>query len=220
MYHIEEDERDVFKHMPRLKVKLDIERTLLAEKLNFNLQSFGDTKLLSTLSLLSQSVSALRRYHGLKKVTATSHLISSELQEGQYKKIIIFGIHTDVLLTLKKLFTQEKLRSILITGKMSSEDRFKAQKLFQDDPYNKYPICIGNIHAAGVNLTLTAATQVVFIEQDWVPGNNKQAADRAHRIGQNMTVNVRHMCIKDSIDEKITAALTRKIQEISTFIKH
>lgn len=230
VYHVEEDERDVFERMPELKVKLDIERRILAEKLNFNLDSFGTTKLLSTLSLLSQSVSALRRYHGLKKVTPTGYLISNELQEGQYKKIIIFGIHTDVLCALRRFFLNEGFKVILVTGKTSSENRFKAQKRFQKSSIlrskrgsmgmEEYPIFIGNIQAAGVNLTLTAATQVVFIEQDWVPGNNKQAADRAHRIGQKETVNVRHICIKDSIDEKITATLTRKIQEISTFIKH
>ena len=148
----------------------------------------------------------------------TAHLISSELQEGQYKKIIVFGIHTDVLYALRRSFLTEGFKVILVTGSTSSENRFKAQKRFQSDP--SYPIFIGNIQAAGVNLTLTAATQVVFIEQDWVPGNNKQAADRAHRIGQNQTVSVRHICIRDSIDEKITATLTRKIQEISTFIKH
>lgn len=216
-YYIEGDKSDVLKFRPDLKTKLADELNSLCERLNFNLDSVNDDRLLAVLSLMSQSISSLRRYHGLTKIRPVAEMVRQELQAKEYKKIIIFGIHTDVLETLERSFLQSKFKVLLITGQTHPKKRFEMQNQFQDDPETQ--IIIGNIQAAGTNLTLTAASQVLFIEQDWVPGNNKQAADRAHRFGQKETVTVRHIAIKDSIDSKITATLTRKIQEISTFIK-
>jgi SNF2 family DNA or RNA helicase len=62
---------------------------------------------------------------------------------------------------------------------------------------------------------LTAAHQVVFIEQDWVPGNNAQAVMRCHRIGQSKPVHVRFFAIAGSLDEKVSRVLRRKAQELT-----
>jgi SWI/SNF-related matrix-associated actin-dependent regulator 1 of chromatin subfamily A len=43
----------------------------------------------------------------------------------------------------------------------------------------------GNLHAAGVGLNLTAATDVVFNDLDWVPGNQWHGEDRIYRVGQH-----------------------------------
>lgn len=216
IYYIEGDtDARILKEHPDLKEKLNQEYMMLTEKLGFNWGSISDERLLSALMIMGQAVPSLRRYHGLKKVRPVAELIREELRAGEYKKIIVFGIHRDVLETLAKELSSE-FGVLLVTGKMSAIQKFEAQELFQNS--DKYQIWIGNIIASGTNLTLTAANQEIFIEDDWVPGNNKQAADRAHRFSQTEAVNVRHIAIKNSLDEKITASLTRKVQEISTFI--
>ena len=64
--------------------------------------------------------------------------------------------------------------------------------------------------AGGVGVTLTAATQVVFNDLDWVPANHWQAEDRAYRIGQTGTVNVSYLVATDTVDEFVRSALQVK----------
>lgn len=214
-YYIKGDsDAAIFKKFPELKDKIQKELAHLQEELGYDLD-VSDEKLLSTLEFMSQSISGLRRYHGLKKVKETAELIDFELKSQHYNKLIVFGHHTDVLEGLRNYL--KHYESVFITGAVNDMQRQFAVEDFQTNPNVK--IFFGNILAAGTSITLTAASQVIFIEDDWVPGNNQQAADRAHRYGQKETVNVRHIAIKDSIDGKITAANVRKIKEIRTFIK-
>jgi len=213
IFYVKDDKN--FKPPPELKEKLEKELARLEELTGFSVgQELSDDKLLNVLHMMSHSVSSLRRYHALKKVAPAIELISNELREKQYEKILIFGIHSDVLAMVYEGL--KEFGACLVTGATPSSERFALQEKFQND--KNLRVFIGNIQAAGTNLTLTASSEVVFIEQDWVPGNNKQASDRSNRYGQTRRVNVRNLCISDSIDEKIVEALTRKLREISTFI--
>ena len=69
---------------------------------------------------------------------------------------------------------------------------------------------LANIIAGGIGLNLTAATQVVFNDLDWVPANHWQAEDRAYRIGQTRTVNVTYMVAADTIDDFVQSVLETK----------
>jgi hypothetical protein len=68
--------------------------------------------------------------------------------------------------------------------------------------------------AAGVGITLTAASTVIFAELDWVPGNISQCEDRTHRIGQLNQVLIQHIVLEDSIDYTLANSLIKK-QEIA-----
>ncbi len=69
---------------------------------------------------------------------------------------------------------------------------------------------IGNYLAMGIGFTLTKATRGLFVEFSWVPGENEQAGDRMHRIGQTGSVHIQYMVYKNSIDKKVIEALLRK----------
>ncbi len=68
--------------------------------------------------------------------------------------------------------------------------------------------------SAGVGITLTAASNVLFIDYSFVPADHKQSADRIHRIGQTAeSINIYQLYAKDTIDEKMVEMLANK-QEI------
>lgn len=162
------------------------------------------------LTGLAQSVSTLRRYSALQKVESTAEVICEEFEARAYEKIIIFAIHHDAIELLRERLA--KFRPAAVTGKTPNQNRQAEVDRFQKDP--RCQVFLGNIMAAGTGLTLTAANHVLFLEQDWVPGNNAQAASRARRIGQGKPVFVRTVCLRDSIDEKISGVIARKTREL------
>ena len=75
--------------------------------------------------------------------------------------------------------------------------------------------------AAGVGLTLTAASTVIFAELHWTPGVLAQAEDRTHRIGQKNSVNVIYCVCKEkdlSIDMSLWSMIGRKVNNIGRII--
>ena len=70
---------------------------------------------------------------------------------------------------------------------------------------------LANIIAGGIGLNLTAASQVVFNDLDWVPANHWQAEDRAYRIGQTRH-GERHLheSAPNTFDDFVRAVLSTK----------
>jgi SNF2 family DNA or RNA helicase len=163
---------------------------------------------------ISDSVSTLRRINGLKKVRNIARLVDQELKDNAYEKIIIFGIHREVIGELHSELHHHGV--VTVYGMTKPRDRQEAIDAFQFNPGIR--VFIGNITAAGTAITLTAANQVLFAEMDWVPGNNAQAMARAHRRGQEKTVFVRFAALDDSLDTKITKVLKRKTEELTQLI--
>ena len=78
------------------------------------------------------------------------------------------------------------------------------QKSIDDFQSNKNTRCmVANLAAGGVGHTLTAAHHLVFVEFDWVPGNNAQCIKRILRIGQKNHCIIHWIMVQDSIDSII-----------------
>jgi SNF2 family DNA or RNA helicase len=87
---------------------------------------------------------------------------------------------------------------------------------FQNSKIARVLIC--QLHCAGTSLTLTASDQVMFVDLDWVPGNNEQAAARCHRIGQTRPVTVRCVMLENSFDQHISRVLMRKTAQLKSLM--
>lgn len=125
-------------------------------------------------------------------------------------KVIVFAHHLDVVDAIRDGL--QDYNPVLCTGPMKPEERQKSVDAFQTQ--DDCRVFIGTIGAAGVGLTLTAASTVLFCELDWVPGNMTQAEDRAHRIGQTNAVNIVHVVLDGSLDQRMAATLIEK-QEVA-----
>lgn len=125
---------------------------------------------------------------------------------GRQQKVICFYHHSDVGDIFEKHFGT--VRTIRIDGDTPVSKRQILVDRFQNDP--TCDIALLSIKAAGVGLTLTAASIVIFAELDWVPGDMSQAEDRAHRIGQIDNVLVYHCVIQGTIDATMIHKLVKK----------
>lgn len=180
------------------------------EKDFFSRDFENDQTSLRALIGLSKSVSTVRMFTALQKLNNCADTIASELANFAYDKVVIFAIHRDIVEGLRVKL--KEFGAVTVYGGTPPEKRQRHIDSFQNNP--KTRVFIGNIGAAGTAITLTAAHQVVFVELDWVPGNNAQAAARCHRIGTTKPLTVRYFCLSNSIDEKVSKALIRKSKEL------
>jgi hypothetical protein len=72
------------------------------------------------------------------------------------------------------------------------------------------PVLLASLKAGGTGLTLTAATHVVHLDRWWNPAVEQQATDRAFRIGQRRTVQVRTFSCPGTVEERIDALIRSK----------
>lgn len=149
-----------------------------------------------------EAVSRVRHETALAKAPQVIEFLKDVVENGE--KVVVFGWHQDVLGAIHEAFPG----SVLVTGDTSMTRRQKAIDGFQQDPEVK--MFIGSIGAAGVAITLTAASHVVFAELDWVPGNVTQAEDRCHRKGQHNAVLVQHLVLQGSLDATMARMLVNK----------
>ncbi len=94
------------------------------------------------------------------------------------RKTLVFAYHREVIDGLATALRRAGHNVVTFTGRTRGSTAV-VQRFKQD------PSClffIGNMRAAGIGITLTAASLVVFAELDWTPAIHHQAEDRAsHR---------------------------------------
>ena len=90
----------------------------------------------------------------------------------------------------------------------STNDRADVVRTFQDP--GGPPVMLVSLKAGGTGLNLTAADHVFLLDPWWNPAVEDQAADRAHRIGQERPVMVYRMVTKDTVEERILELQQRK----------
>lgn len=120
------------------------------------------------------------------------------------KKIILFCNLHDVVDRLLAAFPS----AVCVTGRQSMEEKQASVDAFQKNPKTDVIIC--SIKAASAGITLTAASDVAFIELPWTYADCDQAESRAHRIGQKDSVNCYYLLGRRTIDQKLYRIIEEK----------
>ena len=149
-------------------------------------------------------MATLRRETAIAKAPLVAAHVRDAVDAGG--KVVVFAHHHEVIDTL--MSELDDLGCVKLDGRDNMQARNAAVNAFQED--EDVNVFVGGIQAAGVGLTLTASSHVVFAELDWVPGNISQAEDRCHRIGQADQVLVQHLVFERSIDVRLARTLVSK----------
>lgn len=146
-------------------------------------------------------IEALKKLAARGKMDGVTAWIEDFLQSGE--KIVVFANHVDIVQELGRRFNAP-----IIYGGTELSARQAAVDRFQKDPDCK--VIVLNIQAGGVGLTLTAASNVAFVELGWNPAVHDQAEDRCHRIGQEDQVTAWYLLAEKTIDEDIMELIDKK----------
>jgi len=160
------------------------------------------------LSLLTRA----RQKLAVAKHKTTLDLVRGAVEQGE--KVIVFSCFDEPLRLLAKAFGSA---AVVVTGKVASDKRQPLVDRFQHD--DDVRVFLANIIAGGTGLNLTAATQVIFNDLDWVPANHWQAEDRAYRLGQTRTVNVTYVVGVRTLDEFVQAVLETKTALVRSVVE-
>lgn len=144
----------------------------------------------------------LKRIAARGKLDAATAWLRDFIESGE--KIVVFAYHRDVIEDVASAFGDA---AVTITGDNSAVAG-DIEKRFQED--ESVRILVGQIQAAGVALTLTAASNVAFVELGKTSTDHDQAEDRCHRIGQRDSVTAWYLLAEGTIEVDVAELMDER----------
>ena len=138
------------------------------------------------------------------KLDALSDIIDSAAAED--KKLVIMARFVPELDEIQEFLEKKKIGYAVVRGGI--KDREEEIRRFQHD--DKCRVFVGQIAAAGLGITLTAASTMVFYSLDYSMSNFEQAKARIHRAGQKEKCHYIYLVCKGTVDGKVLSALRQK----------
>ncbi len=137
------------------------------------------------------------------KLDLLMEMLPEQLEEG--RRILIFSQFTRMIAIIEKELDEQKIGYTKLTGQTRKRD--EAIERFKSGEVDVFLI---SLKAGGVGLNLTEADTVIIYDPWWNPAVETQAADRAHRIGQDKPVFVYKLLTENTVEEKILAMQEKK----------
>lgn len=147
------------------------------------------------------------------KTTLVLDMIDELIGEG--RKILLFSQFTEMLELLEQELANRDHSWVKLTGR--TRKRQEAVDAFQS---GEVPLFLISLKAGGTGLNLTAADTVIHYDPWWNPAVERQASDRAHRIGQTKPVFVYKLVTEGTVEERIVTMQARKQALADATIEH
>ncbi|XP_007459437.1 PREDICTED: chromodomain-helicase-DNA-binding protein 1-like isoform X1 [Lipotes vexillifer] len=144
------------------------------------------------------------------------HLLDKLLAFLEGHRVLLFSQMTQMLDILQDYMDYRGYSYERVDGSVRGEERHLAIKNFGQQPIF---IFLLSTRAGGVGMNLTAADTVIFVDSDFNPQNDLQAAARAHRIGQNKSVKVIRLIGRDTVEEIVCRKAASKLQLTNTIVE-
>ena len=138
------------------------------------------------------------------KLKVLEDIIDSALEEN--KKLVVIARFNPEINAICRMLDKKGVRYSLLTGSVKDRDEQVAQ--FQN--YPDVPVFVGQIATAGLGITLTAASTMVFYSLDYSMSNFEQTKARIHRAGQRVPCTYIYLTAAGTVDEKVLKALKNK----------
>lgn len=189
--------KDVLKDLPRkIRSPRFIELTKSSRALYERMAQEGAEKAAESRAEALVYLNALRMAVGNAKIEMALEWINEFLETD--KQLIVFAKHKKVQ---HEIIAVLKASGINVTHILGGQDQRITEDHKAEFQAGRSQVIVLSLDAAREGHTLTAASDVLFIEQGWNPGTHNQAEDRAHRIGQTDTVTAWYLVGLDTIDE-------------------
>ncbi len=140
------------------------------------------------------------------KLDRASDLVRAAAAED--RKTVVFSYTIEPLRKFNERLRRDGIGCQVLIGEQSLGARERAVAKFKHDP--ECAVLAASTRVGGEGLTLTEATQVVFINRWWNPSANAQAVDRVVRIGQTQPVDVHYLTCVNAVEDRLQPMLDRK----------
>lgn len=146
------------------------------------------------------------------KLDALSDILDTAMAEE--KKIVVMARFVPELNDIQALLEKKGIGYAVVRGGIKNRD--EEIRRFQED--SDCRVFVGQIAAAGLGITLTAASTMVFYSLDYSMSNFEQAKARIHRVSQTENCLYIYLVAKGTVDTKILRALRHKVDLAKTLV--
>lgn len=180
-----------------------------------DLSWLNDDDLLSWVESQANSDTTNRQAVALAKVKPLVDEIEFAIGTSLLRQTVVFGWHKEPLQVLAHQLCKRGVVAEVINGDTSPKRKELVQDHFRSGVTQ---VICANIMTAGTAIDLSAASHGYFLELDWVPGNNEQAANRLVNLQTGEPVTIDVATWPGTIDDRIQRVLMRRAREIKQLI--
>jgi SNF2 family DNA or RNA helicase len=165
-------------------------------------------------------VQEIRLVEPSSKLDALMEIIEGlEWDEDRRDQIVVFSnFKAPIALAIERFKEKRDINGRLLRSaipyihmEQKDNDRKRYEKWAIEFPKKEHQVFICTLQLGSESISLTSATTCVFLDRSWSPKDNEQAISRVWRPGQEEVANIIHINAKETVDQRILAANTRKM---------